>query len=67
MHCLTTICFISYITQFCRNVNCSSGDVNTDNVHVWSPFIGRSAPAAADETVYSEVKPGSSLGNNAAV
>ena len=33
----------------------------------YNPFIGQSAPAAADESVYSEVKPGSSLGNNATV
>lgn len=27
-------------------------------------FLGKSRPAAEDETVYSEVKPGAPLGNN---
>lgn len=27
-------------------------------------FLGKSSPASADETVYSEVKPGAPLGNN---
>ena len=67
MHYLRTICFTSHLNQVCKNVNFSSGDVNPDDVHVLSPFIGQSAPAAADESVYSEVKPGSSLGNNATV
>jgi len=29
-------------------------------------FIGKSRPAAADKTVYSEIKPGKALGNNTA-
>lgn len=30
-------------------------------------FLGKSRPAAVDETVYSQVKPGSPLGNNEAI
>lgn len=33
----------------------------------WNLFIGNSSPAAADETVYSEVKPRGVLGNNAVI
>ena len=36
-------------------------------LYALSPFIGKSTPSAVDETLYSELKPGTTLGNDAAL